>query len=302
MVEREHVIGRFRLQPGRQLLADGVPVQLGVKTLAILTCLVEAASDLVTKDELLERVWPGQTIEEHAIQVHVSVLRKALGSDASWIVTVPRRGYRFAGKVGGAKTGAGGTSTGEQGLPRPTTRLHGRLADLSAIRLLLAESGLVTIIGAGGVGKTRLAIEIAHGAVPEYRDGVVFVDLAVLGEAGLVPTAVATALGISLGSNEATVDLITRQLKSRSVLMVLDNCEHLVDAAAELAQTLSVALPNLRVLATSREALSCAGEQSTTSHRSFRRPSSRAASTRRSRTQPLRCWSTACTPPTLDSR
>ncbi|MEI9984006.1 MAG: AAA family ATPase [Aliidongia sp.] len=125
----------------------------------------------------------------------------------------------------------------------------------------LAESGLVTIIGAGGVGKTRLAIEIAHGAVPEYRDGVVFVDLAVLGEAGLVPTAVATALGISLGSNEATVDLITRQLKSRSVLMVLDNCEHLVDAAAELAQTLSVALPNLRVLATSREALSCAGEQ-----------------------------------------
>jgi non-specific serine/threonine protein kinase len=80
-------------------MADGVPVPIGTKALGILATLVEAEGHLVTKDELMDRVWPGLVVEEHNIQVHVSALRKVLGSDAGWIRTVPRLGYRFAGPM-----------------------------------------------------------------------------------------------------------------------------------------------------------------------------------------------------------
>ncbi|MEI9984101.1 MAG: winged helix-turn-helix domain-containing protein [Aliidongia sp.] len=95
MTKREYVIGRYRLQPGRDLLVDDTPVTIGAKGLDILATLVEAGGGLVTKSELMDRVWPGVAVEEHNIQVQISALRKALGSDAAWIVTVPRLGYRF---------------------------------------------------------------------------------------------------------------------------------------------------------------------------------------------------------------
>jgi DNA-binding winged helix-turn-helix (wHTH) protein/tetratricopeptide (TPR) repeat protein/TolB-like protein len=99
MAQAELAFGRFRLQAGRQLFIDGQPVPLGAKPLNILTALVIADGDLVTKDELIERVWPGMVVEENAIQAHISAIRKVLGEDARRIATVPGRGYRFCGPV-----------------------------------------------------------------------------------------------------------------------------------------------------------------------------------------------------------
>src|SRR6185312_9705059 len=99
MAQAELAFGRFRLQPGRQLFLGNDPIPLGAKPLNILTALVTANGDLVTKDELIERVWPGMVVEENAIQAHISAIRKLLGEDARLIATVPGRGYRFAGPV-----------------------------------------------------------------------------------------------------------------------------------------------------------------------------------------------------------
>lgn len=261
MAEREHAIGRYRLQPGRQLLVDGVPVPIGTKALDILTALVEAAGDVVTKDELLERVWPGVFIAEHTIQVHISMLRKALGAEADWIQTVPRRGYRFNGAVGTASSPGAEPPARASDLPRPPTRLVGREADVAAALEVLAANRLVTLTGPGGVGKTRLALEIAQRALPLLRDGACFVDLAVLGDAGLLPSTVATALGVALRPDEPPLEPIARRLKSQSLLILLDNCEHVIDAAASFAEGLLQRTSTVRLLATSREPLACAGEQ-----------------------------------------
>src|SRR6201996_9680211 len=99
MAQAELAFGRFRLQPGRQLFLGNDPIPLGAKPLNILTALVAAQGDLVTKDELIERVWPGMVVEENAVQAHISAIRKLLGEDARLIATVPGRGYRFAGPV-----------------------------------------------------------------------------------------------------------------------------------------------------------------------------------------------------------
>jgi predicted ATPase/DNA-binding winged helix-turn-helix (wHTH) protein len=259
MAEDEFVIGRFRLQPGRCLLADGTPVPLGLKALDILAALVEAAGGIVTKSELMDRVWPEIAVEEHNIQVHISALRKALGRDGRWIVTVPRLGYRFVGPVASASPA---TVVPRSAPASPPNRLFGRDQDLAAIRALLDRAGLVTLVGPGGMGKTRLALEFARLAETRYRDGVVFVDLSTLQNPAFVASQVGVMLGIELKDDAtAAVDLLVRRLASRELLILLDNCEHVIDAAATLAEQLLQKAPLVRLLATSREPLACRGEQ-----------------------------------------
>ncbi len=256
MAEGEYVLGRYRLQLGRGLLADDVPVPIGTKALDILAALVEAEGRLVTKDELMDRVWPGIVVEEHNIHVHISALRKALGKDAGWILTVSRLGYRFVGPVTIAEPAALALAPA-----RPLNRLIGREDDAAAIQAALDHARLVTLAGPGGIGKTRLALEIARTLGDRYRDGAVFVDLSVLGDASLVANQVAAALGIELQGGTPAADLLARRLKSRELLILLDNCEHVLEAAASLAEFILVEAPSVRLLATSREPLACLGEQ-----------------------------------------
>jgi predicted ATPase/DNA-binding winged helix-turn-helix (wHTH) protein len=259
MTAREYAFGRYRLQPGRGLSADGVPVPVGLKALDILAALVGAAGELVTKSELMDRVWPGITVEEHNIQVHISALRKMLGDEADRIVTVPRLGYRFTGLVTVALPA--GTDSPHSPLPRPLNRLFGREDDLAAIRASLEHGRLVTLAGPGGIGKTRLGLEIAHGMGSGYRDGAVFVDLSVLQDASLVASLVASAVGVDLRGDTPPADLLARRLKSRELLLLLDNCEHVIDAVAPLAELILAEAPTVTLLATSREPLACVGEQ-----------------------------------------
>jgi len=147
-------------------------------------------------------------------------------------------------------------------LPLQLTSFVGRQRELAEVAALLQASRLVTLTGAGGCGKTRLALETAQQVLPWYRDGVALVELAPLTEPALVTPAIATAVGVREKPGEPLLSTLQSALHARQVLLLLDNCEHLLDACAQHVDALLRACPDLQVLATSREALGISGEQS----------------------------------------
>ena len=269
--------GRFELQQEeRRLLADGQPVALGARAFDLLAVLVERAGRLVAKNELITLVWPGLVVEENNLQVQVSTLRKLLGPDA--LVTIPGRGYRFALPVGHAEvlvpqaaadTGAPAAEAAAPvrsptNLPARLLSLYGRAQDLPTIKALLRLHAVVTIVGAGGIGKTRVAqavaAEVAVESAADFPDGVWWIELAALSDGALVPSAVARALRVQLPGDRRPVEAIASILASRQLLLVLDNCEHLTDAVALLIETVRAAAPQVRFLVTSQETLKAAEE------------------------------------------
>jgi class 3 adenylate cyclase len=147
-----------------------------------------------------------------------------------------------------------------QRLPAQLTSFVGRESELAQLRELLAGNRLVTLTGAGGVGKTRLAVQVAAQLTRDFADGVWYVDLAPITDPDVVPIAVARALELPDQPGRSTTEALTRFLANRQMLMVLDNCEHLLDASAALAVALLGAAEKLTLLATSREAIGVAGE------------------------------------------
>ena len=158
-------------------------------------------------------------------------------------------------RVSGALTADAATR-----LPAQLTSFVGRDAELTQLRELLAQNRMLTLTGAGGVGKTRLAIQAAGQTAGEFGDGVWYVDLAPINDPALVPVTVARALGLPDQPGRSTMDTLLRFVRDRQMLVVLDNCEHLLDASAELVVALLGAAPQLALLATSREAIGVAGE------------------------------------------
>lgn len=245
--------GRFELQPAeRRLLVEGRPVALGTRALDVLITLVTQPDHLVSKNELLDRVWPGLVVEEANLQMQISNLRKVLGGDA--IATVPGRGYRFVAPVLSAAAAPPPAVPVAAPLPGPQ-RLFGRDADTARLESLLQAGACVTLVGPAGVGKTSLARTVAARA--EGRS--VWVDVAPLTEAGQVASALARALGAPLAAGDAAPQLL-RALQGQALLIVLDNAEHLVEACAGLA-TLLGTLPGVRLLVTSQLPLAVAGER-----------------------------------------
>lgn len=152
------------------------------------------------------------------------------------------------------------TSKGPNHLPAEMTSFVGRRNDVAAIRRLAAGSRMVTLTGFGGLGKTRLALRAANEMRRAYRDGVCLVELAPLVDAALLPHTVISALGIHGPSGLAPIDQLCDELADKHLLLVLDNCEHMVDAAADLAAAVLAAAPDVTIIATSRQALRIAGE------------------------------------------
>ena len=259
----------------RQLLVDGKPVRLGARAFDVLTTLVERRDHVVSKSELLDIVWPGLVVEENNLQVQVSTLRKLLGPQT--IVTIPGRGYRFfsptvetrptpPSAVGDAATAFPPLPLSIGNLPSQLPPLFGRDTELAALAVLLQgkhSQRLITITGAGGMGKTRLA-QAAAGAAREdktnYADGVWWVDLAPVSDSQLLLGSVARVLAIALDV-DATADQLAARIVDRQMLIVLDNCEHLIEPIAALAATLLRAVPQVTLLATSQESLKLADEQ-----------------------------------------
>jgi predicted ATPase len=250
----------FELQPDeRRLLDAGVPVAVGPRAFDLLVALVERAGHLLTKDELLERVWPKVIVEEAALQMQISALRKILGRDA--IVTVTARGYRFALEATcvGVEDVSGKTAL-THNLPQPLSSFVGREKQILELQGLLRRTRLLTLMGSGGCGKTRLAMHIAVELRGEYPDGVRLVEFAALADPQLVPDAVARVFGLKEQSGKALVQTITDHLVSRNLLMVLDNAEHVLEACAQLSHALLSGCRDLRILVTSRERLGIVGE------------------------------------------
>jgi predicted ATPase/DNA-binding winged helix-turn-helix (wHTH) protein len=257
--------GPFELSIGTRLLTNGAKVvPLGARAMDLLIVLVEQANKVVGRRTLLERIWPMRGAEQVSLRVHISALRKALDqSDPGrrYITNVPGRGYSFIVPVTSLSPTASGDlkPSSRSRLPARLMRMLGRRDALTAIQMKLAEQRFVTIVGPGGIGKTTVAVAVAHEMSATFNGHIHFVDLGALGAASLVAPAVAAALGISVQTSNVVPALIDR-LQERPTLVIIDCCEHLVDGASALAEELIRRVPTLHLLATSREAMRVEGE------------------------------------------
>lgn len=264
MVEKRHRTYRFGdylFIPDRQLLLHaGVPVTLGSRAMELLHLLVERSGELIGKDELRQHVWPNTQLHESNLKVTVSALRRALSPGAGerpFIMAVPGRGYRFVAAVemsDGSPLAADKPGLSE-GTPLPAApAIVGRGQEIGEVEALLSRHGWVTIVGPAGVGKTTIALGGATRLAPRLRDGARFVDLAALTDPQLVSSAIGLAVGIA-GEPSDRIAAIAALLADREMLLLLDNCEHLLSAVATIADVLRSAAPGIRILATSREAM-----------------------------------------------
>ena len=270
--ERVYMSGRWEVDLGqRELRAHGTPVPIGNRAFEIINVLVQSAGKLVSKDDLMGRVW-GAIVEENTIQVHISAIRKALGPDRGMLKTISGRGYRLLGSwtiredehasaepipFEQARTSSRPFQTN---LPLRASDLIGRDGAVQHLRNLLSAYRAVTLTGPGGIGKTSLALEVARDLFPTFRGDAWLVELASVSDPALVPSAVASALELKLVSKEISPQSVARAIGGKKLLVVLDNCEHVVDAVASLAETVLRMCPHTIVLATSREPLRIDGE------------------------------------------
>lgn len=268
--DRALSFGPFTLDPARKQLLDGDRVvRLGGRALDLLIALVARAGDVVRHDDLFSQVWPSTVVEESSLRVHMSSLRKALGDGQDgrrYIASVPGRGYSFVMSVTQARAAsvsaeadgfapaAAAVSMTPRLLPSRLTGIVGREQELVVLSARLERFRLVTLVAPGGMGKTTVALALAGAAAARYADGVCFVDLALLDDASLVPHALATAIGI-VAPEPGPWAVLDEALAPLDLLIILDNCEHLAEAAAALAERVLRIAPRVRILATSREPL-----------------------------------------------
>ncbi|MDA9395020.1 transcriptional regulator [Bradyrhizobium sp. CCBAU 45394] len=268
-VDRTYSFGHWLIDcQRRELRYNNVAVPIGSRAFEILEKLVGSAGLLVTKDDLIGSVWSGLTVEDNTLQVHISAVRKALGEDRNLLKTVSGRGYTLAGTwrsghldhPAAAPVTIPADALFSSNLPSIRAPLIGREDSLSELSDVLSAYRAVTLVGPGGIGKTKLAIELARSVAPSFNDSVALVELAALQGAALAASATARALRLASNDKEVTPASIAQAIGTRRLLLVLDNCEHVIEAAAQIASAVLHYCPNVTVLATSREGLRIDGE------------------------------------------
>jgi predicted ATPase/DNA-binding winged helix-turn-helix (wHTH) protein len=266
----EFRFGPFRLSAsGRLLVNTGEPVALGGRALDILIALVERAGEVVSHRELVKRAWPDVVVEESSLRVHIATLRRALGdgrNGARYISNVPGRGYCFVAPVERSEQHSPSTDVPVRpvkipSLPARLQRMVGRDETVEALRSEVSSRRFVSIVGAGGVGKTTVAVAIAHGMAAEFGDAIYFIDLSALYNGVLVVPAVASAVGCH-GQTQDSLPRLLAFLVDKRILLVLDSCEHVVESVAMLTERLFREAPLVHIIATTREALRVEGENS----------------------------------------
>jgi len=265
-LRRIYDIGPFRLDAELGVLAHaGTALMLGARPVAVLAVLVEHAHQFLSKERLIDAAWPGVIVEEGNLPVQVHAIRRALahapGGDR-WIETLPKRGYRFVGPVSPAADNACGPRVmTPSNLPEAQTSFIGRERDLVEIKRLLPAKRLITIVGSGGIGKTRLALQTGAEVMDAYRDGVWFVDLGSLRDPTLVPATMGHTLGVQERPSTSVTAALCMHLRGEQRLLILDNCEHLLGACAQLVDALLKDTSQTTIVATSREPIRVPGEQ-----------------------------------------
>ena len=264
--------GRYAIFPRRrEIFADGRPMELGSRAFDVLVALIEADGAVVAKDELMRRVWPDRIVEDNNLHAQIKALRRAFSGD-DLIRTIVGRGYQFRGEIRphprsprekGLSTTAAEVfdpSLAPTNLPPPISDLIGRDGDVEEVIRLAADYRFVTLTGPGGIGKTRLALEVARHLMPLFVDGVWIAELALLADPHLVAVTVGAALGLELQAGVASPETVAATFGSKQILLLLDNCEHVIGAAAAMVEALLHANPAARVIATSREPLRAESE------------------------------------------
>ena len=247
---------------GRRLIRDGRRVPVTPIELKLLETLLRHRGSVLTGDDLRLLVWaddpstgvaPAQ--DTNALYVAIRKLRRSLGDEGSWVVNIPKVGYTFTDDV----AVEGGDTDGRRDAG-DTSSFIGRAKELARLKQLLKNSRLVTLTGPPGIGKSRLAFEFAAAEAGDFPDGTYLVNLVPIESESLVAGAVLGALGVAENPDRTEVETIIDHLKTKQALIVLDNCEHLIEACSNLVDRLIRALPKVRLIATSFEPLMLAGE------------------------------------------
>jgi predicted ATPase/DNA-binding winged helix-turn-helix (wHTH) protein len=260
--------GPFSLYRNQRLLLDGdAAVQLGSRALEILITLVDRAGHLVSKEELIAHAWPQTIVEETNLRVHIAALRRALGDGQTpnrYILNVVGRGYSFVSPVtvdveSAAPRKSAAVAPPSRHFPLPLSPVLGREEDVAKLTALVQTRRLITIIGGGGLGKTTLALVTASQLCDAFADGIYFVDLAGICDPLLISNAFVAVLGLVVDKNDPIADLLAF-FQDRNMLLLLDNCEHVIEAAAKIAEDILKGAAQIHILATSREPLLAEGE------------------------------------------
>ena len=260
--------GPFRLLPDeRRLERGGVEIRLGGRALDLLIVLVEFAGEVVSKKDLMARVWPDVVVDEGSLRFHMTALRKALGDDMSerYIATVSGKGYCFAASVSDhpdlpVTLPPSGLRNTYRALPPRPDGVLGRDQIIRTISERLIAKRFVTLVGPGGIGKTTVALCVGHALSADFREAVHFIDLAQISDPGQVAGEIASALGLLQYVSGMTKGLVTF-LNDKRLLIILDNCEHVIGEAAAVAERIIRETPSVHILATSRETLQVEGER-----------------------------------------
>lgn len=269
--------GPFCVTPRKRLLTrDGAPVAIGGRALDLLVALLERPGQVLSKRELIKRVWPDMIVTEGSLRFHMTGLRRLLGDGeqgARYITTQVGVGYAFVAPIERLTPAQPGPAAPVEvlhcdsnrfsrtvGSLPPRAALIGRDHDIQVVLGRLAHPILLTLIGPGGVGKTSLAVEVGHRLAAERDQPLRFVDFAQVEDASLVASTLAASLGIPVQA-EDPVFVLLAHLRASQIVLVIDNCEHLIDAISTVVEQIREAAPHVTLLATSREPLRTLGEQ-----------------------------------------
>jgi predicted ATPase/DNA-binding winged helix-turn-helix (wHTH) protein len=266
VTEQVFSFGPFKLLREQRALLDGnKPIRLGSRALDVLIVLVERAGKIVSKEELIARVWQNTFVEDGNLRVHVGAVRKALRdghAGARYIANISGRGYSFVAPIDRFAQPVGPSYSVQQStdnIPTSLTRIIGRDAEIETLAVQVPRRRLVTVVGSGGIGKTTLASAIAQRLIDTFEHRACFVDLAQVSDASLVSRAISAALRLPVFSDDPLPSVLAF-LKERKMLLVLDTCEHVVEAAAAVTEEILGETAAVHVLSTSREPLRASAE------------------------------------------
>jgi len=258
--------GSFRVHlVERWLEKDGRPIRMSERAIDVLIILIERAGTIVSKTELLARVWPNEKPDENSLRAYVAAIRRALGdgeTGARYVATVSGQGYCFVARTSFAELrseGSKSTKAQTHNLPPRSTTVIGREKAVRELSDSLLRERFVSIVGPGGIGKTTVALSAAYVLLNKFEGAAFFFDLGSIRDAALVPNVIAATLGL-VGRSDNAADVLVAFLRDKRTLLILDCCEHVIETSAALAETLYKLAPQVYILATSREALRVEGE------------------------------------------